>query len=344
MSLQQKDEQVLEQTEQIWRFLDEMSLKDPKEYETFIQKVLKDGENENMGPPVPSFVVQTEKVPQVIPIRKYFINFTKWHQLPKPENETSPVAMTTSNIRKEIIEKEWAYIIDVTLNPEVYPSDTSPNQLQRRALVELVFRHIESKHSLQFSRKFEFCEEKYIGNRDSLLDFICPSAVKNKLNNALNGTENNLTLDQIRNLSKGKENNKIVTGNQTKSGMSKKSQPTPASVETIKTSSGESVDSMKELKTKTLGSHHGNKTRLPAPKVEMMVNKDGGNIELRIELPKVDTVAECDLEITENCVMLEVPLKYKLDFTFPLKVDFDEANAKFIKDQKVLLIIAPIDK
>uniref|UniRef100_A0A7M5UP15 PIH1 N-terminal domain-containing protein n=1 Tax=Clytia hemisphaerica TaxID=252671 RepID=A0A7M5UP15_9CNID len=322
MSLQQKDEQVLEQTEQIWRFLDEMSLKDPKEYETFIQKVLKDGENENMGPPVPSFVVQTEKtgpnpfeafridryvlmllshsqVPQVIPIRKYFINFTKWHQLPKPENETSPVAMTTSNIRKEIIEKEWAYIIDVTLNPEVYPSDTSPNQLQRRALVELVFRHIESKHSLQFSRKFEFCEEKYIGNRDSLLDFICPSAVKNKLNNALNGTENNLTLDQIRNLSKGKENNKIVTGNQTKSGMSKKSQPTPASVETIKTSSGESVDSMKELKTKTLGSHHGNKTRLPAPKVEMMVNKDGGNIELRIELPKVDTVAECDLEITE---------------------------------------------
>ena len=60
--MSQKDEQVLEQTEQIWRFLDEMSLKNPKEYEQFIQKVLKDGENENMGPPVPSFVVQTEKV------------------------------------------------------------------------------------------------------------------------------------------------------------------------------------------------------------------------------------------------------------------------------------------
>lgn len=66
----QKDEQVLAQTEQIWRFLDEMSLKNPKEYDQFVNKIMKDGEESNLGPPSPVFAVQTEKV---ILLLKFFL-------------------------------------------------------------------------------------------------------------------------------------------------------------------------------------------------------------------------------------------------------------------------------
>ena len=60
--MSKNDEQVLEQTEKIWRFLDEMSLKNPKQYDEFINKIMKDGEENNLGPPSPVFAVQTEKV------------------------------------------------------------------------------------------------------------------------------------------------------------------------------------------------------------------------------------------------------------------------------------------
>ena len=60
--MSQTDEQVLNQTEQLWRFLDEMSLKNPKEYQNFSDKVLKDGQDNNLGPPEPVFAVETEKV------------------------------------------------------------------------------------------------------------------------------------------------------------------------------------------------------------------------------------------------------------------------------------------
>jgi len=58
----QTEEQVLHQTEAIWRMLDTMSLQNPKQYEQFVANVLKDGESNNMGPPVPEFVVETQKV------------------------------------------------------------------------------------------------------------------------------------------------------------------------------------------------------------------------------------------------------------------------------------------
>jgi len=326
--MSKNEEQVLEQTEKIWKFLDEMSLKNPKQYDEFINKIMKDGEENNLGPPSPVFAVQTEKIPQVIPIRRYFINFTKWIQLPKPENETSPVAMTTSDIRKEIVDKEWAHIVDVTLNPAVYGDEASLNQLKKSALVELVLRHIESKCLLKLSRKFQFCEKKYIGNEDNLLNFICPSAVTNKLQSAVNGNDGDLTLDKICHLSKDnivKENGCLATGN--KNNNNKQPITTNNSL-------------VKELKTKTI--KHENKFSLPSPNVEM--NMKVGNIELRIDLPNVENVSECDLEMTETCLMLDVPGKYKLDFSLPIKINVDNSNAKFIKDQKSLLITAPYDQ
>ena len=235
------------------------------------------------------------QVPQVIPVRIYFINFTKWIQLPKPENETSPVAMTTSDVRKEIVDKEWAHIIDVTLNPAVYGDEASLNQLKKCALVELVLRHIESKCSLILSRKFQFCEQEYVGNKDNLLNFICPSAVTNKLQSATNGVESDLTLDKICHLSNDntvKKDGCLTTNNKNIKQSRDINQP-------IKTNNNNNylMNNLKEVKTKTIALK--SKSSLPSPNVEMNVNRRVGSVELRIDLPNVDGVAECDLEMTE---------------------------------------------
>lgn len=56
------NDQVLQQTETIWKFLDNLSIKNPKEYQQFIDKILKDGADNNLGPPVAQFAVQSNKV------------------------------------------------------------------------------------------------------------------------------------------------------------------------------------------------------------------------------------------------------------------------------------------
>lgn len=331
------DEQALQQTEAIWKFLDAMSLNNPKEYEQFIQKVLKDGESNNLGPPRPVFVVETEKIPEVIPIRKYFINFSEWVQLPKPENDSSPVTMATSEIRKELIDKEWSHIIDVTMNPIVFPSNDSLHHIEKCALVELVFRHIESKFSLKISRKFKLVEgSTYIGNQDNLLNFMCPSAMRDKL---ADGVNKGITLEQIKSLAENNQptvaNNKMnLHGNGSNSSSSKMIDTSSSS---IITSCNGVTNSLTEVKT---SSSKQKTTSLPTPKVEMLVCKDKNVIELTIYLPKVESVCECDLEITESSLSLHVEKKYELELSFPVDVDTESSSAKFVKDQKILLITA----
>jgi len=256
-----------------------------------------------------SFLFVYFQVPQVIPIRKYFINFTKWMQLPKPENETSPVAMTTSDIRKEIVDKEWAHIIDVTLHPSVYPNNDSPNQIKRSALVELVFRYIESKFSFNLSRKFQFVDvASYMGNRDNLLNFICPAAVKNKMADTLKNN-NNLTLEQIKSLSNDtfqEKNKKKSDKTELLHASNKQNKPHTTTKEPIKLHQSELMldNSLTAVKSVALDKNNNNNkllSALPSPKVEMVVNQEKHCIELTIDLPEVESVNECDLEITEVC-------------------------------------------
>ena len=56
--MSKSDEQVLQQTEAIWKFLDNLSLKNPNEYQNFIDKVLQEGAENNLGPPIANFVVE----------------------------------------------------------------------------------------------------------------------------------------------------------------------------------------------------------------------------------------------------------------------------------------------
>ena len=51
-----------QQIGEIWKYLDELSLKNPEEYNKFIKKTLAEGEAQGFGPPEHCFCILTQKV------------------------------------------------------------------------------------------------------------------------------------------------------------------------------------------------------------------------------------------------------------------------------------------
>nr|XP_013811744.1 PREDICTED: PIH1 domain-containing protein 2 [Apteryx mantelli mantelli] len=87
---------------------------------------------------------------------------------------------------------------------------------------------------------------------------------------------------------------------------------------------------------------------LSTPVYEMLTVKDANKkplkIELKIELPKVSSVSECDLSISKDDVIIEVSEKYKLQLDLPELVDEETTTAVFNKGKGVLLITMPVAK
>ncbi|XP_064326956.1 PIH1 domain-containing protein 2 isoform X4 [Phalacrocorax carbo] len=88
--------------------------------------------------------------------------------------------------------------------------------------------------------------------------------------------------------------------------------------------------------------------KLNAPVYEMITVKDANKkplrIELKVELPKVSSVSECDLRISKDDITIEVPEKYKLQLDLPELVDAETTTAAFHKGKRVLFITVPVAK
>ncbi|XP_030361210.1 PIH1 domain-containing protein 2 isoform X2 [Strigops habroptila] len=88
--------------------------------------------------------------------------------------------------------------------------------------------------------------------------------------------------------------------------------------------------------------------KLSTPVYEMITVKDANKkplkIELRIELPKVSSVSECELRISKDDIIIEVPEKYKLQLDLPELVDEETTTAVFNKGKRVLFITVLVAK
>lgn len=236
------------------------------------------------------------QLPEVIPVRNYYLNFAAWPQLPKPETESSPIAIATSDIRKEVVLKEWAYVIDIALNPITFPPNDDANQTAKCVLIELAFRHVESKFSLKLSRKHKMLDEKYIGNMDNLLNFMCPTSLKSTLADAVHGVDKNLNFEQIKKFCHDTGDTNANKNSQQKSSIDQVAQGNKQSVSSNNVHNNE----LKELKTvSNKQQNNQQKDKLARPKVEMIVNKETSRVDITVYLPLVESVQECDLDLAE---------------------------------------------
>ncbi|NXP23062.1 PIHD2 protein, partial [Scytalopus superciliaris] len=73
-------------------------------------------------------------------------------------------------------------------------------------------------------------------------------------------------------------------------------------------------------------------------------NKKPLQVKLRAELPQVTSASECDLSISKDDIIIEVPEKYKLQLDLPKLVDEETTTAVFNKAKRVLFVSAPVAK
>ncbi|KAM8954530.1 PIH1 domain-containing protein 2 isoform 2-T3 [Lycaon pictus] len=65
-------------------------------------------------------------------------------------------------------------------------------------------------------------------------------------------------------------------------------------------------------------------------------------IEIKVELPGINSVSLCDLSVSEDDLLIEVSEKYRLHLNLPESVNTEMTTAKFIKEKATLIITMPL--
>lgn len=82
------------------------------------------------------------------------------------------------------------------------------------------------------------------------------------------------------------------------------------------------------------------------PAYELKVVKDQNEkplkIELKIQLPGINSVSLCELSVSEVDLLIEVSEKYRLYLNLPESVNTETTTAKFVKNKSVLFITMPL--
>ncbi|KAK7796605.1 hypothetical protein U0070_001845 [Myodes glareolus] len=82
------------------------------------------------------------------------------------------------------------------------------------------------------------------------------------------------------------------------------------------------------------------------PAYELKVVKDQNEkplkIELKIELPGINSVSLCELSVSEVDLLIEVSEKYRLYLNLPESINTEMTTAKFVKNKSVLFITMPL--
>merc|ERR1712146_304713 len=81
----------------------------------------------------------------------------------------------------------------------------------------------------------------------------------------------------------------------------------------------------------------------PKTQVTVLKGEDlDDTLEVRVELPKIESIAGMNLEVSEDLLSLEVGGVYELALPLTHRVDDEEVGATFDKAQKVLVVTMPI--
>ncbi|XP_053307682.1 PIH1 domain-containing protein 2 isoform X2 [Spea bombifrons] len=300
--------ELLSQVNQFWNMLDDMAENSPESYQRFIQKHVKGGK-EIMAPPQPHMCLQTKILD---PEEKVlFINICSWSRVPAPQSEAHP--MPLSGGRLEILSE--GAVTDIAYNPEVLKrADQDP--VESDQLIRLAMKYIEEQHKVTLCHSYHLAPFKLKGNVQRMKDCLQgirkqPDMMKKDVKK---GKES--LLEQIKNLTaKGAEEEHSPS-------ICLTAEKTPKNT---RSSLIEEISST-ELKEEDL---------LMSPKFDLSDLKDESGrttqLLLKVELPRVRSVAECELSVSEDDLMLTVPGKYKLHLNLHVPVNEDTVTAQYNK-------------
>ncbi|XP_008575822.1 PREDICTED: PIH1 domain-containing protein 2 [Galeopterus variegatus] len=307
---------LLTQVTQFWNLLDDLAESDPQGYEKFIQQQLKEGK-QLCAAPEPQLCVQTRILKPKEKI--LFINLCQWKRIPAPQSTTHLFPLTVGRA-EDISEISDAYtVINVAYNPDVLQA-AEKDQVKKDQLIQMAMKCIEEQLQFTLSHSYHITKFRIKGSIQRMKKNLM--GIQTDSTDLREKIRKELTLEQIRS--------------------STVSNPDhfPQLLLPKEQVSGKAECLIEEISSTEI------QVEVKIPAYELKIVKDQNEkplkIELRVELPGINSVSLCDLSVSEDDLLIEVSEKYRLHLNLPEPVDSEMTTAKFIKEKSTLMITMPL--
>ncbi|KAI7800791.1 PIH1 domain-containing protein 2 [Triplophysa rosa] len=308
------DKAALQQVNQFWSILDDMSAKNPEEYRKFIERQLREGA-ELYSPPQPHACIRTDQLGPKKGV--LYVNICGWKRVPAPTSHRDPIPLCGGRLETITEQKEYS-VVDVAFNPKVLQIIEKDKE-EREKIHLLVLNFIQQQHNLNLSQSYKLTTYKIKGSiQDMKQRLMSPKQIKSTANEPQSEPAPSL-LQQISSLrlAESKEDSSIQLS------IEGEKPARPGLIEVI--SSTESVQ--------------------PEPKkprhhltVCTDSNGSGRSLKLNVELPSVRSVSQCQLNISQDDILLEVEDIYYLHLPLPELVKEETCTATFNKKEQTLTV------
>ncbi|KAF4104026.1 PIH1 domain-containing protein 2 [Onychostoma macrolepis] len=312
---------ALQQVNQFWSMLDDMSQNNPEEYRTFIERQLREGA-EIHSPPHPHACIRTALLVPKEGI--LYINMCSWKRVPAPTSYSDPVPVCGGRLETVTEEKEQYSVVDVAFNPEVLQmAEKDKDEKEKLHLLALNF--IQQQHNLNLSQHYKLTKDQIKGRiQDMKLRLIAPQTCKSSAKSPQCEPAPSL-LQQISSLRLAESNEDSTI----QLNIEQENKPARSGlIEVISSTESEHSQSQQQ------------------PKHHLTVCPDGSgssrSLQLSVELPGVRSVSQCQLSISQGDILLEVEDLYYLHLHFPELVKEETCTATFHKKKQILNVTVSV--
>uniref|UniRef100_A0A8D0EN62 PIH1 domain-containing protein 2 n=1 Tax=Strix occidentalis caurina TaxID=311401 RepID=A0A8D0EN62_STROC len=300
----------------LWALLDEMAENDPRAYRRLLRQQSAEAERLR-APPEPHLCLRARPGAG----RPLFINVCSWKRVPAPRAPAEPLPVRAGPLAAVSGEGDLYSIIDIAYNPDVLQrGEENPEKMEH--LIHLTLRFVEERCKLTLSYSYTIEPFKLKGSLETMQQRLKGRQMPTP--HFSQNTKKELTLDQLLHALEAEDCSNA---------------PVLLKEESVTQSKAHLIEEITSTEMPE---------KLSTPVYEMITVKDANKktlkIELKIELPKVSSVSECDLRISKDDIIIEVPEKYKLQLDLPELVDEETATAVFNKGKQVLFITVPVAK
>ncbi|KAM9519801.1 PIH1 domain-containing protein 2 [Guaruba guarouba] len=309
---------ALARAAQLWSLLDEMAANEPQAYRRLLQQQRAEAEL-FCAPPEPHLCLRARPAGGVG--RPLFINVCSWKRVPAPEGPADPTPVSAGPLEEASGEGDLYNVIDVAYNPDVLQKGQE-NPEKTEHLIHLTLKFVEERCNLTLSHLYTTESFKLKGSVVRMQQRL--RGRQRPTPHLSQNIKKELTLDELLHTMEAEDySNASVLLKE----------------ESVMQSKGHLIEEIASTEMPE---------KLSTPVYEMITVKDANKkplkIELRIELPMVSSVSECDLRISKDDIVIEVPGKYKLQLDMPELVDEETTMAVFNKGKRILFITVLVAK
>lgn len=323
MATGRSEDALVQQVNQLWTMLDEMSESSPETYHKLISQQLTEGKKQ-FSAPEPHACIQTNI--QEPGERVLFVNLCSWSRVPAPKSNADPVPLSGGPLEETINGTDTCWVTDVAYSPEVIQK-AREDPVERDQMIRLAMRYIEEQHRVRLSHSYRLLGQTQTGSRERIKQRLSGRSKPGQAVAVEAEADANASLLQR------------LTSLREADGEQDKDSPIHLPTHTNQPNKPGLIQEISSVDFECSNT-------VDTPKYKMSVISDEGgkptSIQLKVELPGVSSVADCGLSVSKDDVVIDVVAKYRLQLNLPETICEDMVSAKLSRKTHTLSVRMPI--